>query len=226
MDTVDAVKQKEVTIQLRGRQWSDEALKAKVTDAPSYEKVIAFAQVGKQAERQVAEFFRPLKDDAHRMHKNLCTKENEILAPIQRGIRYLKDIAAAWKLEQDRLQAERDRKAKEAMRKLEEEQRLELAVQAEGLGIDPDAILNTPLTMPEVRTAPLVPKVAGASPVMRYRAEVIDKMALLKAIVEGRAPMELVEPNQSALNAQARSLKSGFSVAGCKLIEEPDFSLR
>jgi antitoxin component of RelBE/YafQ-DinJ toxin-antitoxin module len=54
------------------------------------------------------------------------------------------------------------------------------------------------------------------------KMELVDKMLLLKAIVEGSVPIELVEPNQSALNAQARSLKSGFSVPGCKLIEEPD----
>jgi hypothetical protein len=59
-----------------------------------------------------------------------------------------------------------------------------------------------------------------------YHAEVYDLMALVKAIVEGKAPLGLVEANMPALNAQARSLKETMNYPGVKAVAEDNLSTR
>lgn len=62
-----------------------------------------------------------------------------------------------------------------------------------------------------------VAKPKGFSVRTVYGCEVVNKMALLKAIVEGKAPHTLVVPDDSALRRKAQAEKEAFDVPGCRL---------
>jgi hypothetical protein len=70
--------------------------------------------------------------------------------------------------------------------------------------------------VPTLAVAPLEAP-AGFSARNVYKARVVNKLELVKAVAEGRAPATCVEPNQQALDGMARALKEGFVLPGCEL---------
>jgi hypothetical protein len=75
-----------------------------------------------------------------------------------------------------------------------------------------------------VATGPVVVESAipagfGAATRRTWGAEVYDKLALVKAVAEGKAPLEAVEAAMPVLNGLARSLKGALSVPGVRAVE-------
>ena len=69
------------------------------------------------------------------------------------------------------------------------------------------------------RPAPEVPPLVreGAHTRTTYLAEVQDKRALVRGIVEGTVPLDAVEPKMPVLNALARASRNEFRLPGCTL---------
>ena len=51
-----------------------------------------------------------------------------------------------------------------------------------------------------------------------YKAEVVDVMALAKAVVAGTVPLQAIEGNSKFLNNQARMLKDDMKFPGVKVV--------
>ncbi len=68
--------------------------------------------------------------------------------------------------------------------------------------------------------APTVQKVAGLSFRENWSAEVTDLKALVKAVAEGKAPLNFLIPNSTTLNAQARATKDSLPFSGVKFVCE------
>ena len=78
-----------------------------------------------------------------------------------------------------------------------------------------------------IAATPYVPKVEGVSFRETWHAEVTDMGVLLSAILDGRAPIDAVEPAESWLNAQARARKSeDLGIPGVKGVKETSSSVR
>lgn len=58
----------------------------------------------------------------------------------------------------------------------------------------------------------------GLSARKKYDAEVVNKMALIKAIAEGVAPATLLKVDETALRQYATAVKEGFNLPGCRLV--------
>jgi hypothetical protein len=63
--------------------------------------------------------------------------------------------------------------------------------------------------------APAKPKGFSSRPV--YGCEVVNLMELVKAVAAGRAPIGLVQANETALRQRASADKEGFDLPGCRL---------
>lgn len=59
-----------------------------------------------------------------------------------------------------------------------------------------------------------------------WHAEVTDLAALAKACAEGQQPIGLIQPDMTALNALARALKAGLSIAGVRAVAEEGVTAR
>ena len=79
-----------------------------------------------------------------------------------------------------------------------------------------DTILDGPAYVPTIVAPAKAVKVEGVSFRDNWKAEVYDLKALCKAIVEGKAPANVVEPSMTVLNGLARSLKGQLNYPGVR----------
>ena len=178
--------------------------------------------------------------------KQVEDKRTAITGPINDALREVnalfkpaKDwLAQAEKLLKGKLldyQSEQTRIAREAQAKADEEARKQRekleqqAAKAEAKGKAEKA--EELREQAELREAPVVssaaPKIEGVSTREIWKAEVTDKLAFLKHVVEKRPDLvALVQLDQGGLNAQARSLKDALDLPGVKAVKESIIAAR
>jgi hypothetical protein len=91
-----------------------------ILDTASLEHAVRDRQDLGGAIARVEAFFAPLKKMAYDLHRALCTRENEILAPLQRVDRLKREAISAYKAEQDRLREAEERRLAELQRQADE----------------------------------------------------------------------------------------------------------
>jgi hypothetical protein len=82
------------------------------------------------------------------------------------------------------------------------------------------AVLEQPIVMPAIQIAPTYERASGVSIAKRYKAEVFDIKLLAAAVGRGEAVVNLIEANQSALNAMARASKGSIKIPGVRCVED------
>lgn len=159
--------------------------------------------------KQIADFFRPDIDRAHTLHKSLLEKMRQIddkPARIEDGCRRMLE---AWKrvedekarIEQDRLDQEA-RKAAQAKALMDGDKRLADAIDAGKI-----AVVSTALRQPEV-------KIRGVALATTWQVEIVDKPALVRAILAGKFPLEWIEFDVHAITSIIRSSKGQITIPG------------
>lgn len=185
------------------------------------------------------------------LYKDLEKKRTGATQPINQALReingwfkpakqWLKDAEGLLKTKLLKYQAEQDRIAQEAQRKIDEEaeqerKRLEkaaaLAAQA---GMDERAEElreEVEVQQEELQQAPVIksaaPKIEGIVTKTTWKAEVTDKLLFVKHVASTRPDLiALIQINQSALNGQARSLKGSLDLPGIRVYEEKNIAAR
>jgi len=123
-----------------------------------------------------------------------------------------------WAEEQKRKEREKERQLQEEARKRAEEDALQQALEAEAAGEPEEAqkIIAEPVYVPPIKVVSEVPKSKESHIREVWNAELIDLGILIKAIADGKAPLQSVEPNMTFLNNQARSYKQSLNIPGVK----------
>jgi len=182
---------------------------------------------------------KPL-DEAKRRIMDLF---NDPLIMLTNAENKLKFAIGEWTTkERQRVEAER-RAQEEAARKLAEEQRRiaeEAAAKAKAaeaagdhvaaIAAEQEAAAATETAEIITHMAPAVvaaaPKLAGISTSDNWKCEFTDLMALVKAVAEGKASIELLEFNQKEANKRAKALRAEFKVPGIRVYTEQVVSAR
>jgi hypothetical protein len=200
----------------------DKANAARVVDQASHDEAAEELKAIARLEKQIVEYHRPFKEQANRLHKDICAAETKLLAPLKTARPIYSQKILAWEAEQRRREQELRRQAEAEARRLAEEAAMQAAIEAEKAGATEEVveqILERPPLYVAPQIAPTYQKSAGITSVDRWRAEVVDINELLRAILDGRLPPSYVEPNMTALNARARAEKDAFMVPGCKAVK-------
>jgi hypothetical protein len=217
-------------IEARATEIADRAATIAVIDQPSYDLAAELVRGAVALRQRIQDHYAPLKESAYRTHKLICAAETELLTPVHRAERTLKDGLTTWMQEQRRIQEAAEARARaEAQRLLDEQIEAEL-VRAEAAGASAAecvAIIEQPRVAPEPVVQPTYERAGGISaPIYTYSAACFDLELLCAEIVAGRQAVILVVPNQTALNGMARSLKEAFSVPGCKVVKTSNVRVR
>jgi len=136
--------------------------------------------------------------------------------------KHLKQECIRWDAEQEAIRRAEETRLQAIAQKQAEDEALAMAAQAEAAGDHEiaEAIVAAPVVAPTVRIIPTAPTpsrlTAGRSD---WTAEVVNLMTLVQAVAAGTQPIELLLPNQVALNRMAKALHSGFKVPGVRAVE-------
>lgn len=196
-----------------------------------YQNAAEFGRMLKQQSARVKEFFKPLKDNAHKAHKVICDRESAMLKPLTNAESILKKTMASYHMEQER----RRREAEEAARRAAEaeaERKLKEAADAEAAGntFEAEMAMNEALMMDAAKDAVVVPayvpKAAGTS---------AKKDWVIRSVDISKIPHDMLvtivsEIKQDYVNAAILSMirgsKGTLSIPGVEYEETVSMSFR
>jgi len=209
--------------------WPERARRTNVTDQVTYDLATEDLVVMAQLEKRIIEHHKPIKDAAFKAHKVAVAAERRLLDPLEEARKIYSPKIIAWDQEQERIRAEAQRKADEEAERLEQEARIQAAVDAEAQGAtvaEQEVILQTPI----VQARPVVPatyqKSSAVTPRKNWKARVKDFKALVKAVAEGKASINLLQPNDAALNAKAKAEEDTMSLPGVEAYNDVGLTRR
>ncbi|PUE21834.1 hypothetical protein B9Z43_01230 [Limnohabitans sp. MMS-10A-192] len=217
---------------------SDDLKRVKALQKEVEEKRTSITGPLNQAVKAVNDLFRAPKEYLDKAEATLkrsmvaYTSEQERLAAAARA-----QAEAEARAERERL-AQQEREAQEAARRAEAEAQAAAAAgdqaaaakaiqeaQAAQAQAEMAAMTANVMTVAPVVEAPA--KVAGISGRMTYSAEVVDLLALVKAVAAGAAPIECLQADTKFLGAQARAFKkAGELFPGVMAKEERSIAAR
>lgn len=233
----------------------DKVIALVVKDQATYDFSVELYQSSLALEKAVHEAHDPVCDHWFALHKQATSNRKADLDKVIEAKKLAKSKGDTWFLEQERIRQEEERRLQEEARRKaeeeariareaaeaerkrleaqEEEDRLRLAQQAEQEGASADevqAILDTPLPIPEVIPEPVSPEPAvlptlaptaqkSAAMVGRwnYKGVVANLAQLVQAAAKDAHYLQYLQANQQAIDALARGAKDNFSLPGCKL---------
>ena len=205
METNLAVKE---NVAEEGLSIRDKALGIAVTDEASFETADNLYGIIKAGVKEVRVYFAVLKDNANKVHKDICTKEKAALTPFMEAEAHVVGQMKTYQVERDRKRHEEE----ERLRKEVEEAQLKAAQEAEAQGKEDvaEAILEAAMIAPPVYVPP-APKASNAIFKKEWRWELIDI---------SQVPDHYKMLNEVAINGVVRSLKSATNIPGIRVYED------
>jgi len=227
MNEIETVK-KEVT------PIPDQAKAIIVKDAQSLIKANEFFLNIKALRKKIADTFDPIIKKANETHKEAINQKKVIEAPLVVAEQYLNTQVTAYKREQDRIRRDEEERLRlEAIRiaadqrQKDEDANLAKAAELEAAGAveEAEALITETIEEKEKPLTVTVPppetpkvKLEGATVVEYWHAEVTNFRELVKAVANGQADLDCLEPNITVLNGLARRLKKEMAVPGVKAV--------
>lgn len=209
----------------------------RIESAEDAEKAVEFGRLLQNGSKETEAFFKAIKLQIDAIKKPVLDAEKEDggVLNVEKGRLAVMLTRYREQVERERLEAERKAKeAREAEERIERErlaqvardEQIQRALEAEQAGdlhqadaiLEEETVIEEPLSpLPSVIQASAPTRFAGSTGRKTYSAKVTDLMELVKAVAEGKAPLQALSANQSFIDAQARAYKEGFSLPGCKL---------
>jgi hypothetical protein len=182
MTTAVAEQEKEITsIQNEVPTIVADALAFKVTNDAQYHEAVELANVCKTKLQRVLDFFRPMKESAHKAWKEVVAKENQFAPALEDAKKLYTQKAADYQFAKQKEQAEKEEKARLAAEKIEFEKKAKLeeeARAAEAAGnLNKADLLREKAADTYVAPRPVAqaPKATGLSVQTVWEPQVIDE---------------------------------------------------
>lgn len=201
----------------------DKANSLAVADDQGFLACSELLRLVKTLQAKVSETHDPVVANWHQKHKEALEEKKKDMVPLLEAETILKLKWAKYDYEQKKKQREEEERLKREAEREEEERRMLTAANLieEGREEEANRLLEEPI---EVNTAilpvsrPVVTSGVGSRSV--WSAEILALPALLQAILDGKAPVEAIEPNMMFLNGQARLRKhAGMIYPGVVAVE-------
>jgi acyl transferase domain-containing protein len=212
-----------------------------ITSQQTYDQAVTALETTKSWRRSWKSYWYGSEDNpgpvalAHSSWKSLLGKFNDGDEPADKVEKALKANILKWdddqRREQERLQAEAQRKAEEEAEALRAQQAVEM--EAEGATDEEiEALVTAPVLAVAAPVAPSYQKASGISKRDNWCIEITDLKAVLKAIGSGKLKLsaedcsELRAFIELLLKPRAVSDKQTLNIAGCKAVNRPIIASR
>lgn len=234
-DTLVAARTQLDTVVAEARAVTQVALQADYPIALDRVKAI------KRAVAELDALYAQVRDPSHKAWKRVCDAQGADLKPAAAEEKRLKTLAGEFQDEQDRKRREDEARIRRDLEAREAEQRaIDAALlEEDGREAEAEAVREAPSTAPPVQLAreAYVPPVDDVSSAKRWKADIEDLGAYVKAIAAGTIPLVGVlgiEPVKDRpgiyrctfVNQQAVSLKSALAYPGVRAYAERSMAVR
>src|SRR3990167_4151422 len=197
-----------------------------VENQASYNYANNFLRAVKELQKTISDTFRPIISAANLTWKGALAEEKKHLEPLEKAESLVKLKMLVWMQEQERarreveakLQAKAEKERQEALAKAEAARANGKEAQAEKHEEKAANIIAPCLSSSFDKGSVSVRKT--------YHAEVASLIELVKAVIDGKAPLMAIEANLTFLNSQARALKETLAYPGVRVIAEDNLSSR
>jgi hypothetical protein len=219
----------DINLESAGLVWRPQSAALTITSADHYAAEAGRLKGIKAFQKKVAEFFDPLKRKASESHKALCDAERKALQPVAEDETAIKRALLAYDQEQERIRRIEEARLREVARQEEERRRLDEAAALEReaaatgdaeLMEEAIALIAAPVEAPVVHLERSTPKVAGIVTREVWKGEVTDLLKLVKAAAENPQLLNLLIPNNTAVQQMAKALKGALNVPGIRVYAE------
>lgn len=192
---------------------SEQATALMIRDNNDYVQAGELLKLHKSMEKQITNYFQPLKSAAHKSWKNICNAETVELDKLRPIETHLKAEIGQYQVKQERIRSEEEARLRQEAFKADEERRLQEALQAETEGDKgaAEAILNEPVFVPPPIVPVSTPKISGISAATVWKWELEDI---------NRVPREYLKLDEVKINGLVRALKSSCTLPGIRVYEE------
>jgi len=198
-----------------------------IFDDSGYQAAAEFGRELKRKSAEVKAFFKPMKEAANKTHREICQRENDMLAPLKNAEAILKREMGRYRLEQEQRRAEMERQLRQAAQ-AEAERKLAEAIAAEEHGDyekSEAALLDAQIIDTASRSASLQiepPKAVGTNVSKDWEIVSVDE-ALVPVAVAG-IPIRPVD--KAAVMRLIRSSKGTVQIPGITYRETVKMSFR
>ncbi len=218
-------KEKELSIAIA--DLTGEVNKLVIANQDDYQRAAEFGRAIKQEVAAVKDFFKPLKDAAHKAHAAICEKEKNSLKPLESAEKLIKSSMSNYLEEQERKRKEAEESArKAAAAEMERKLNEAVALSEQGLNDEADAALEEAEIMNSVASAVTFdsdkPKADGVSTKVDYEIVSIDRS---KVPVEV-AGVEIRPVDSAAVMRLIRATKGKIKIEGIEYKEKIQMILR
>ena len=192
-----------------------------VVDSPEdAEKATQFGRLLQAGKQEVEKFYKEIKLKIDAIKKPVLEDEKKDVGALDAEKSRLGSLTLVYNRKVEAERREADRIAREAAEKAAQDEQLARAIELEESGDleQAAALLDEPVQAAPVFTQAAAPvRMTGQVAKKTYSAKVTNLMDLVKAVAEGKAPLQALTANESFLNQQARSFREGFAMPGCEL---------
>jgi hypothetical protein len=188
-----------------------------VTDRASLEQAVVDRQAIGDSVKRVQAFFEPFKSSAHKLHKMLCDRENEILGPLLRLDQAMKDGISSFKAAEDRARQQREREESDRRRREDEERaaREAAALEAAGDHALAAAVVDEAIAAP----APVVVLPDSTKGIEGLK---FTRRWLWRISNEALVPREFLCLDEKKIGAYARAMKGSGAIPGIEIYTVDD----
>lgn len=192
-----------------------------------YQSAANFGRMLKQRSADVKDFWKPMKDAAHKAHAEICAKEKQMLQPLANAEKILKQTMSTYVAEQERKRREAEEAARKAAQ-LEADKKLQEAINLSdnGKAEEAEAAMEEAEIMDEaaatVSIAASKPKASGVTAKVDWEIVSIDSS---KVPVEV-AGMEIRPVDTAAVMRLIRASKGKVQIDGIVYQEKVQMSFR
>lgn len=198
-----------------------------IDNEQDYQNAASFGRMLKQKSSDVKEFWKPMKDAAHKAHTEICNREKAMLQPLVNAEKILKQTMGIYVAEQERKRREAEEAARRAAQE-EADRRLQEAIALEDKG-DKEAaaaVIEEAEIMDEaaatVTVAAEKPKADGVSTKKDWKITAIDESKVPTTV----AGVVIRPVDTAAVMRLIRATKGQIQIEGITFEEKVTMSFR
>lgn len=198
-----------------------------IDNEQDYQNAASFGRMLKQKSSDVKEFWKPMKDAAHRAHTEICNREKAMLQPLVNAEKILKETMGAYVAEQERKRREAEEAARKAARE-EADRKLQEAIELEDKGdkVTAAAVIEEAEIMDEaaatVAVAAEKPKASGVATKKDWKITSVDSSKVPTSV----AGVEIRPVDMAAVMRLIRMSKGKIHIEGIEYEETVQMSFR